>query len=67
MIHVLPIGDDREHVENGTGCWCEPRIEWEDPDTGEAYREALVIHRAADRREVIEEAERIANGKDQAR
>ena len=58
MIHILPIGDTREHEENTT-CWCRPEVEWEDPDTGEVYREGLVIHHANDCREAVEEAERI--------
>jgi hypothetical protein len=59
MIHVFPIGDEREHVTEGTMCWCGPRVEWKDPTTGEAHAEALVIHHAADHREIVEEAERI--------
>jgi hypothetical protein len=40
-------------------CPCGPRVEWNDPKTGNAHAEALVIHRAFDCREIVEEAERI--------
>lgn len=54
MIHVLPINDLFEHVEEGTGCWCEPEVRWTDEETGESYPEALVIHNSADGRELTE-------------
>jgi len=41
-------------------CQCNPRVEWHDPETGEAHSEALVIHNAFDCRE---EAERIKEAK----
>lgn len=42
----------------GLECWCRPRIEWQDPETGEIYPGGpLVIHNAADCRELIERAE----------
>lgn len=64
MIHVYPIKDDQEHELEGTMCPCGPRVEWNDPKTGNAHAEALVIHRAFDCREIVEEAERIlANAK----
>lgn len=59
MIHVYPIRDEREHELEGTMCPCGPRVEWHDPKTGRPHAQALVIHRALDCREVIEEAERI--------
>lgn len=59
--HVYPVNDEREHDTRGTMCWCEPTVLWTDPETGEAYIEALVIHNAADCREVVEEAEKIKN------
>jgi hypothetical protein len=62
MIHVFPIGDKREHETKGTMCWCGPHVEWSDPETGETYAEALVIHHATDHREIVEEAERIIKG-----
>lgn len=60
MLHLLPIRDEREHEET-TMCWCNPTVEFTDPDTGEAYSEGLVIHNAADCRELIEQAEEIKN------
>jgi hypothetical protein len=59
MYHVYPINDEKPHDLKGTMCPCEPRVEWNDPETGEAYTEALVIHNAFDCREIVEEAERI--------
>lgn len=59
MYHVYPNQDEREHELEGTTCWCGPRVEWSDPKTGEALAEAVVIHNAADCREIVEEAERI--------
>lgn len=64
MIHVYPINDEREHDLDGTMCPCEPHVEWSDPETGEPYAQALVIHRAFDGRDVIEEAERIISNPD---
>ena len=59
MIHCYPLGDEREHDTTGTMCWCEPVVEWNDPVTGEAHPEALIIHHSADGRELIEQAEAI--------
>lgn len=61
MIHVLPINDLKEHEETTT-CWCNPKVEFADPETGEQYSEGLVIHNSADGREFVEQAERIVNG-----
>ena len=61
MIHIFPIGEETLHETKGTQCWCNPDVEWVDPDTREAYREALVIHHSRDHREVVEEAEVILN------
>jgi len=58
MIHILPINDSDLH-EQTTTCKCNPKVEWEDPATGEVYRQALVIHNAFDCREAAEEAQRI--------
>lgn len=57
--HVYPLRDERPHDTSGTVCWCNPRVEFNDPETGEAYFEPLVIHNAADCRELIEQAEEI--------
>lgn len=59
MYHIYQTNDEKPHALEGTMCPCEPRVEWNDPGTGEAYAEALVIHNAFDCREIIEEAERI--------
>lgn len=54
-VHVYPINDWIEHqidVEaSECTCLCEPRIEYVDPETGEPYLEALVVHNAIDQRE----------------
>lgn len=54
-VHTIPLNDEREHAPE-TDCWCEPRVEWVDPETGLPWAEggALVIHNAADCREVAE-------------
>jgi hypothetical protein len=46
MIHIYPVLADgtTQHFIEETACWCLPSIEWEDPDTGEVYSQALVIH-----------------------
>jgi hypothetical protein len=51
MIHIIPINDEREHDEL-TSCWCEPKLITDEP-------EMIVVHRAADGRELVEEAEAI--------
>lgn len=45
-------------------CPCGPRVEWNNPETGEAHPEGLVIHNAFDCREIVEEAERILSNHD---
>lgn len=30
----LPSGQPREHITNGTPCWCHPELNHKDPDTG---------------------------------
>lgn len=60
-MHAYPVADEREHDLEGTGCWCEPKVMWSDPDTGEAFPEALIVHNSADGRELIEQAEAIKN------
>jgi hypothetical protein len=55
-IHVVPINDLREHDDRTRICWCAPRVEVRDPETGDAYpgRCALVTHVSMDGRELIE-------------
>lgn len=55
-VHSIPLKDEREHVLS-LDCWCEPRIEWIDPGTGLPWigNGPMVIHFAADCREVSEE------------
>lgn len=57
MWHIHPLDDEREHVLEGSRCWCEPMIFWNDQDTGEILPDGLVVHNAADCREVVEQAE----------
>ena len=47
MIHVYPINDTKNHVLEGTGCHCEPRVEIAPGGT-------IVIHNAYDMREAQE-------------
>lgn len=58
MIHILPLGDIKEHQEH-TQCECEPTVEWYDPESGEAHIEALVIHNAFDRRASMGDCEKM--------
>ena len=44
-VHVLPLGDYREHEES-EWCWCRPVRDDESPD--------IVIHNALDARESYE-------------
>lgn len=55
-VHVLPIDDLRAHVDTGFRCWCAPRVETIDPQTGDPYPDGgcLVIHHALDGRELVE-------------
>ncbi len=54
MVSVIPINDERPH-ERSTACWCDPHVEWADPDTGEIYAIGpKVRHNAADCREAVE-------------
>ena len=46
LHHVVPVNDLREHVTDGTECWCHP--EYDDID-------CLVIHNSMDDRESYEE------------
>lgn len=55
MINVVPVNDEADHIED-TYCWCEPRVDYRDPDSGEEYTNGpMIIHNAADCREVVEE------------
>ncbi len=48
---IYPEADLREHVTEGTDCWCSPRVE----DNG---GEQIIIHNSADQREKFETGER---------
>jgi hypothetical protein len=58
-VHVLPRDDERPHQRTAT-CWCNPHVDWIDPDTGMPWASGgcRVIHNAADCREVVEWATR---------
>lgn len=45
IVHVLPIDDLREHLP--LDCWCEPTVD----------EDNIVIHNAADQRELYERGE----------
>lgn len=49
-VHVVPIGDTREHVCS-KDCWCEPEEDDEEPD--------IWLHNAADGRLAFETGERL--------
>lgn len=53
MINCVPENDDREH-EHSQSCWCNPSVRWKDDD-GKIYPNGpIVIHEAADQRQVVE-------------
>jgi len=51
MIHIYPVNDLKEHIENTT-CECEPKIITENG-------EMIVIHNSFDHREIIEDVNQI--------
>jgi len=63
MIHIVPLNDEKPHDEDGTQCHCNPHMLFNDPYTGKALAEAIVLHKAFDGRELVEEAEAMMNGK----
>jgi len=48
-VHVVPIGDLREHVDQ-TDCWCRPTPDDEEP--------SVLVHHALDGREDFETGRR---------
>lgn len=54
--HIYPVSDLFEHECEGGQCWCEPEVQWLDPETGLPWEsgDVLVIHHAADGRELTE-------------
>lgn len=59
VYHVYPLNDEKEHVLEGLECPCKPKQVWK-----EDMEDYLVVHRAYDCREVVEEAERILRATD---
>lgn len=53
-VHVYPVSDLWEHDIKSGECWCDPETQWIDPETGEPLPEPLIIHNAADGRELTE-------------
>jgi len=51
MIHVIPLNDSEEHFLD-IECSCLPRLT-------SRYNDIIVIHKAFDARDVIEQAEKI--------
>jgi len=56
MVHVIPLNDEKDH-EYSTTCDCSPHVDWNDPETGEAFASPMVIHNAFDCRELIEQVQ----------
>jgi hypothetical protein len=54
--HLIPRDDERLH-HRSTDCWCAPRVDVIDPDTGTPWASggARVVHNAADCREIVEQ------------
>ena len=63
MIHIVPMNDEKPHDEEGTQCLCEPHVFFNDHETGEAFADPIVLHRAWDGRELVEEAEALMGAK----
>ena len=55
-VHVIPQNDERPHCIFYE-CWCNPRVEWLDPETNLPWANGScrVIHNAADCREISEQ------------
>jgi len=64
MIHIVPFNDLKQHDETGTQCPCDPHVFWKDPKTGAEFNEAIVLHKAWDGRELMEEAQALMNGEE---
>ena len=62
MLHIIPLNDEKPHDEDGTQCPCEPHVFFNDTETGKALAEPIVLHRAWDGRELMEEAEALMRG-----
>lgn len=52
-VHVLPIGDLREHEES-RDCWCEPVLKPVVDEMGNRYKQVVVSHNSMDGRELVE-------------
>lgn len=52
-VQVVPLDDLLEHSDEGTECWCDPRIEVEGAGL-------LVVHNSFDGREIREDGERVS-------
>lgn len=48
-VHVVPVGDIREHVLD-EDCWCDPFVD-------QSEDEDLVVHNSLDKRELYENGE----------
>jgi hypothetical protein len=55
--HVYPLNDLQEHITDGPGCPCNPRIDL-------VGATLVYIHNSFDHREIAEEAIRILNGEE---
>jgi hypothetical protein len=56
-VHVYPLNDLQEHITDGPGCPCGPRVELEGSSL-------IYVHNAFDHREIVEQAIDILNGVD---
>ncbi len=44
-LHVIPVNDLKEHICDGSQCWCNPDDE---------SQPGLIVHNSLDRRELYE-------------
>lgn len=55
MIACVPLNDDIDHIAGSKDCPCEPEVRYQDPETGEIYKNGpFLIHNALDGREAVE-------------
>jgi hypothetical protein len=58
IYHVVPVDDLKKHSEDSAvPCDCDPKVQMEDGDM-------ILVHNSYDGREMIEEATKILNRRD---
>jgi hypothetical protein len=52
-MEIVPQDDLEEHGA-GDECWCRPKVEYRDSETGDEYDSPIITHHSADGREATE-------------